>query len=84
VLRAAPAARAKSEAEMFLGDVEAVTRIAARLQVRLRDKPLDAFEPAMTALVTEAMGALSPVLTHLSASLARVLDGKDLRDAVVE
>lgn len=84
VLRAAPAARAKSEAEMFLGDVEAVTRIAARLQVRLRDKPLDAFEPAMTSLVTEAMGALSPVLTHLSASLARVLNGKDLRDAVVE
>jgi len=54
------------------------------LQVRLRDKPLDAFEPAMTALVTEAMGALTPVLTHLSASLARVLAGKDLRDAVVE
>jgi hypothetical protein len=24
------------------------------------------------------------VLTHLSASLARVLNGKDLRDAVVE
>lgn len=69
---------------MYLGDVEAATRIAARLQVRLRDKPLDAFEPAMTERITEAMGALSPVLTHLSASLARVLNGKDLRDAVVE
>lgn len=84
VLRAAPAVRARTDAEVFLGDVEAVTRIAARLQVRLRDKPLSAFEPAMTARITEAMGALSPVLTHLSASLARTLTGKDLRDGDLE
>ena len=84
VLRAAPAPRAKSEAEVFLGDIETVTRGAARLQVRLRDKPLDAFEPAMTSLLTEALGALGPVLTHLSASVARVVTGKDLRDAVME
>lgn len=84
ILRAAPAPRAKTEADLFLGDIESVTRIAARLQVRLRDKPLDAFEPAVTALLTEAMGASAPVLTHLSASIARALAGRDLRDAVVE
>lgn len=84
ILRAAPAPRAKTEADLFLGDIESVTRIASRLQVRLRDKPLDAFEPAVTALLTEAMGASAPVLTHLSASIARALAGRDLRDAVVE
>lgn len=84
MLRAAPAPRAKTEADLFLGDIESVTRIAARLQVRLRDRPLGAFEPAVTALLTEAMGASAPVLTHLSASIARALAGKDLRDAVME
>lgn len=84
ILRAAPAPRAKTEADLFLGDIESVTRIAARLQVRLRDRPLGAFEPAVTALLTEAMGASAPVLTHLSASIARALAGKDLRDAVME
>jgi ParB-like chromosome segregation protein Spo0J len=83
-LRAAPRTRAKSEAEIFLGDIESVTRGAARLQVRLRDKPLNAFEPAMTALLTEALGALGPVLTHLGASVERAVAGKDLRDAVLE
>jgi ParB-like chromosome segregation protein Spo0J len=84
ILRAAPAPRAKTEVDLFLGDIESVTRIASRLQVRLRDKPLDAFEPAVTALLTEAMGASARVLTHLSASIARALAGRDLRDAVVE
>ena len=54
------------------------------MQVRLRDKPIDAFEPAMTSLLTEALGALGPVLSHLGASVARVVAGKDLRDAVLE
>lgn len=84
VLRAAPAPRAKTEGELFLFDIESVTRIAARLQVRLRDKPLDAFEPSVRALLTEGMGALALVLTHLSASIGRALTGKDLRDAVLE
>ncbi len=84
ILRAAPAQRAKTKADLFFGDIESVTRIAARLQVRLRDRPLGAFEPAVTALLTEAMGASAPVLTHLSASIARALAGRDLRDAVVE
>jgi ParB-like chromosome segregation protein Spo0J len=84
VLRAAPKARAKSDAERFLTDVEVVTRVAARLQVRLRDKPLDAFEPAMATRLTEALGALGPVLSHLGASVERVIIGKDLRDAAME
>jgi ParB-like chromosome segregation protein Spo0J len=84
ILRATPAPRAKSDAEMFLGDIESVTRIAARLQVRLRDKPIEAFEPALTSLLLEALGALGPVLSHLDASVARVVAGKDLRHAVLE
>lgn len=84
VLRAVPAPRARSEAEVFLGDIESVTRGAARLQVRLRDKPLGVFDPAMTTLLTEALGALGPVLAHLGASIGRVVAGKDLRDAALE
>ena len=84
LLRATPAPRAKTEADLFLGDIETVTRVASRLQVRLRDKPLDAFEPAVAALLTEAMGASAPVLTHLSASITRALARRDLRDVVLE
>jgi ParB/RepB/Spo0J family partition protein len=83
-LRAALTVRNKSDAEVFLGDIEAVTRVASRLQVRLRDKPLDAFDPPVASLLVEAFSALGPVLTHLSASVERALAGKDLRDAVVE
>ena len=84
MLRAARRAGAKSDAERFLMDVDVVTRGAARLQVRLRDKPLCAFEPAMTALLIEALCALGPVLTHLSTSVEHAVTGKDLRDAAME
>jgi ParB-like chromosome segregation protein Spo0J len=81
VLRPATAARAKSEGELLLGDVEAATRTASRLQVRLRDKPLSAFEAPMDAMIRTALGALGPVLSHLVASVERVRHRGDLRDA---
>jgi hypothetical protein len=84
VLRSSKSPKTKSEAEWFLGDIESVTRGAAKLQVRLRDKPLHAFEPAITTLITTALHALTPVLTHLNRSVERAMSGKDLRDAAME
>jgi ParB-like chromosome segregation protein Spo0J len=84
VLRAAPAPRLKSEVELLLGDVDAATRVAARLQARLRDKPLGRLEAPHGAHLTEALSALDPVLAQLRGSIGRVLTGRDLRDAAME
>jgi hypothetical protein len=75
--------RDKTPAEWMMSDIEAVTRVATRLQVRLREHPLDVFDPHVAPLLREALTALQGVVTHLSRTLARTLDGKDLRDAHV-
>ena len=73
--------RDKTPAEWMLSDIEAVTRVATRLQVRLREHPLDTFDPRVATLLREALRALQGVLSHLARTLTRTLDGKDLRDA---
>lgn len=80
---ARPARRDKTPAEWLLGDIEAATRVASRLQVRLRDRPLDAYDPRVAALLGEAACALRPVLARLLDAVDRVAAGKDLRDAGV-
>ena len=79
-----PQGGTKTKADMSLGELGTVTRVASRLRGGLEGKPLDAFEPAVAALLTEAMGASAPVLTHLSASITRALARRDLRDVVLE
>jgi hypothetical protein len=69
---------------MLLADIEAATRVATRLQVRLRDRPIESFDVRVGALLVEAIDALRPVLAHLAHALDHVSAGKDLRDAVME
>jgi ParB/RepB/Spo0J family partition protein len=76
--------RDKTPAEWLLGDIESATRIASRLQVRLRDRPLTAFDPRVAVLLGEALGALRPVIARLLDSVAHASEGKDLRDAIME
>lgn len=78
------AQREKTAAEWLLGDIEAATRIASRLQVRLRERPIDSFDVHVAALLGEAVNALRPVLARLLASIEYVAEGKDLRDAAME
>lgn len=75
--------RDKTPAEWMVSDIEAATRVATRLQVRLREHPLNTFDPYVTTLLREAVTALQGVVTHLAQTLMRTLDGKDLRDAHV-
>ncbi len=81
VLRPASAVRVKSEGELVLGDIESATRTAARLQVRLRDKPPSTFDAPMESMIRAALDALGPVLAHLATSVERVRAREDLRDA---
>ena len=76
--------REKSPAEWLLGDIEMATRAATRLQVRLREHPLDSFDPRVAEPLRTSLTALDAVLAHLARSLTRTLAGKDLRDAVLE
>lgn len=79
-----PAARDKTPAECLLADIEGATRVASRLQVRLRDRPIESFDVRVAALLCEALRALHPVLTHLLAAVEHGAAGKDLRDAPME
>ena len=78
------AQREKTPAEWLLGDIESATRIAARLQVRLRERPIESFDARVAAMLGEAVNALQPVLARLLASVEHVAAGKDLRDAAME
>jgi hypothetical protein len=81
---ARPAHREKTPAEWLLGDIESAMRVATRLQVRLRDRPLDSFDARVSALLAEAIETLRPVLAHLLRAVEHVAAGKDLRDAAME
>jgi ParB-like chromosome segregation protein Spo0J len=81
---ARPARRTERPAEALLRDIDAVTRISARLQARLRELPPSAWEPRVAALLDEGMRALSAVLHRLADTLDRVLAGEDVRGEVLE
>ena len=76
--------REKTPAEWLLGDIEVATRAATRLQVRLREHPLEVFDPRVAAPLRAALTALDAVLSHLTRTLASTLAGRDLRHAVLE
>lgn len=84
VLRMARAASAPNEAQLLLRDVDTAMRVAARLQSRLRARPWTRTTASFVAPITEALGALDPVLAQLRASVGRALAGEDLRDAAME
>lgn len=61
ILRAAPAPRAKTEADLFLGDIESVTRLASRLQVRLEEAaPLRVARPSLRGEGPDRIGRRVP------------------------
>jgi ParB-like chromosome segregation protein Spo0J len=73
-----------SPADALLRDIDAATRVSARLQARLRDTPMSAWEPRAAALLLEGMGALSAVIGRLQRTLELTLGGKDLRCETLE
>lgn len=78
------APREKTPADWLLGDIESATRVASRLQVRLRERPIDSFDLRVATLLGDAVSALQPVLARLLASVEHVAAGRDLRDAAME
>jgi hypothetical protein len=84
LVSARPSRRAAGPAEALLRDIDAVTRISARLQARLRELPPSPWEPRVAALLDEGMQALSAVLHRLADTLDRVLIGEDVRGEVLE
>lgn len=84
LVSARPARRTTGPAEALLRDIDAVTRISARLQARLREIPPSPWEPRVAALLDEGMRALAAVLHRLVDTLDRVLVGEDVRGEVLE
>ena len=82
--RTRPARKDRSPAEQLLDDIDSATRVGARLQVRLREQPLDSFDPRLADLLREALRALVAVIDRLHATLDRTLAGEDLRNAAME
>jgi ParB-like chromosome segregation protein Spo0J len=78
------AQRRAGPAEAMLHDIDAVMRISARLQARVREVPPQPWEPRVAALMDEGMRALSGVLHRLADTLDRVLRGEDVRGEVLE
>lgn len=73
-----------SAADALLRDIDAAARVCARLQARLRDIPMTAWEPRAVALLLEGMRTLSALSGRLHTTLDLTLSGKDLRCEVLE
>jgi ParB-like chromosome segregation protein Spo0J len=84
IARARRERRAPGLAEALLRDIDAATRVSARLQARLREVPPSPWEPRVAALLDEGMRALFAVSHRLVDTLDLVLAGKDVRGEVLE
>jgi ParB-like chromosome segregation protein Spo0J len=71
-----PARRERTPAEWMLADIGTLTRVAARLQVRLLAQPLSTLGPRVAELATHALATLASVLTALDQTITTVT-GKD-------
>ena len=67
-----PTRGVRSEAEWMSLDILRVRELAARLEARLLATPLEAFAPAATALMRDALVRLGPVLRALEGVIATV------------
>lgn len=70
--------RPRSAQEQLLADVAALTRIAVRIEVQLRQTPLGVDAPQV---VRQALGDLAQLLTTVEAALARALCLSDKANA---
>jgi len=71
-----PARRERGPAEMLVGDIGGITRLAARLQAQLLAAPLSVLGAPAAAHVGRALATLEPVLSALSHTIAEVRGGK--------
>jgi ParB-like chromosome segregation protein Spo0J len=65
--------RPRSPTELLMADIEAVTRIAARLQARLLAQPLCVFGKPVTTTICRALCGLVPVLVALQRTAQEAL-----------
>lgn len=65
----------RTPAQWLLSDVEALTRIGARLQARLCARPLSVLEEPSAGLIQDGLLALAPVLAALSLTLEQATKG---------
>ena len=65
----------RTPAQWLVADVAALTRISARLQARLWERPLAALGEPAARLVLDALAGLGPVLAALQRSIERVEGG---------
>ena len=75
--------RPRTPAEWILTDTAAVTRLCARLQARLLERPLSALGVPTAALLSDALAGLVPVLGALARRI-NVATGKEKVHAIVE
>lgn len=65
----------RTPAQWLMADVAALTRIAARLQARLWERPLDALGEPAAQLVADGLAGLAPVLAALGRTIERAIEG---------
>ncbi len=69
--------RPRSPAEMLVGDIGGITRLAARLQAELLAAPLSVLGPPAAAHIRRALAGLEPVLAALGRTLAAIRGERD-------
>jgi len=65
----------RTPAQWLVADIAALTRIAARLQARLWERPLDALGEPAGRLVADGLCGLGPVLAALGRTIERAIAG---------
>lgn len=65
----------RTPAQWLMADVAALTRIAARLQARLWERPLTALGEPAAQLVADGLSGLAPVLAALGRTIERAIEG---------
>lgn len=78
------AQRTRAPADLLLGDLDAAMRIAVRLQVRLRERPLDSFEPSVAAMLRDSLHTASRVLARTATTVDHAAREGDVRNAAME
>ena len=65
----------RTPAQWLISDVAALTRICARLQARLWERPLAALGEPAARLVADGLAGLAPVLAVLGRTIERAIEG---------
>jgi hypothetical protein len=74
-----PRATQRSHGEWLVSDAASLTRVAARLQARLLERPLGSLGDQAAQVASRSLSALTPVLLSLCETLDRVLAHYEVR-----